>query len=176
MSEKQAANGKQGTYHSCAVCPADNNCCSKFNVNDGGIQNAFLFISEIDRVEEYTGIDRYTFIESKKYPDAKVIYYIKSSEHVCFFYQNNKCVIYPVRPIICSLFPFDLKEHNGNLRWVFYTQICTIPFNYSKHFENAKTALKHSGIIKREIIAYIQEDGPSMAHHAYIDLGPVELC
>jgi Fe-S-cluster containining protein len=33
----------------------------------------------------------------------------KTSEGKCVFFQDNKCSIYPLRPLICMFYPFELK-------------------------------------------------------------------
>ena len=36
----------------------------------------------------------------------------KSSEGKCVFLKDNRCSIYPLRPLICTFYPFELKFNN----------------------------------------------------------------
>ncbi len=33
----------------------------------------------------------------------------KTSEGKCFFLKENKCTVYPIRPLICRFYPFELR-------------------------------------------------------------------
>jgi hypothetical protein len=37
----------------------------------------------------------------------------KSSEGKCVFLKDNKCSIYPLRPLICVFYPFELRFNGG---------------------------------------------------------------
>jgi Fe-S-cluster containining protein len=42
----------------------------------------------------------------------------------CVFLENNLCTIYPVRPLICRFYPFELKPaHNRKYKFLF-TEEC----------------------------------------------------
>ncbi len=30
--------------------------------------------------------------------------------HACVFLENNKCLVYPLRPLVCRFYPFELKN------------------------------------------------------------------
>ncbi len=34
----------------------------------------------------------------------------------CIFYKENKCSVYPVRPIVCRLFPIDINFENHRVK------------------------------------------------------------
>lgn len=42
---------------------------------------------------------------------APYVYEIRKTDEIgaCVFLQNNKCLIYPFRPLVCRFYPFELK-------------------------------------------------------------------
>jgi Fe-S-cluster containining protein len=43
----------------------------------------------------------------------------KSSDGKCFFLKDNQCIIYPLRPLICMFYPFELKFNEDKETHVF---------------------------------------------------------
>ncbi len=41
----------------------------------------------------------------------------KLEDGSCIFLEDNKCIIYPVRPAVCRTFPFTFKMKDNGLRW-----------------------------------------------------------
>ncbi len=41
----------------------------------------------------------------------------KFEDGSCIFLEDNKCMIYPVRPAVCKAFPFTFKIADGGLNW-----------------------------------------------------------
>ena len=153
----------EGTYHPCEACPKEINCCVHA-YNGSTIGSPFAFKHEIARIEEHTRAHRDTFLDpATEESEASGLAFIKTSEKGCYFYQNNQCTIYPARPFICALFPFDLEEIDGKLHWIFYTDLCLVPFDYTpQHFENAKQVLKNSGVSEAEFIKSLRS-APTIA-------------
>ena len=53
----------------------------------------------------------------------KDLYQMKRQENSnqCYFYRDNECTIYEIRPIDCRIFPYDIKlEKDGNYYLVYY--------------------------------------------------------
>jgi Fe-S-cluster containining protein len=48
----------------------------------------------------------------------------KTSEGKCFFLKNNSCVIYPLRPLICRFYPFQLKNIQNDMYEFAFTKEC----------------------------------------------------
>ncbi|MGZ4850773.1 MAG: YkgJ family cysteine cluster protein [Candidatus Bathyarchaeia archaeon] len=49
----------------------------------------------------------------------------KTNEGKCFFLRENQCAIYPLRPLICMFYPFELKFDNGKVLHAFsFTTEC----------------------------------------------------
>ncbi len=66
-----------------------------------------------DFADEISGTAPYIY-EMKKPQDSK-----------CFFLENNRCLIYGSRPLICRFYPFELKFSSDSGKYVFsYTFEC----------------------------------------------------
>jgi Fe-S-cluster containining protein len=48
----------------------------------------------------------------------------KTSEGKCFFLKNNSCSIYPLRPLICRFYPFQLKNIQNDMYEFAFTKEC----------------------------------------------------
>jgi|YelNatPaOPRAMG01_1025707.scaffolds.fasta_scaffold125103_2 Fe-S-cluster containining protein len=57
---------------------------------------------------------------------APYVYQMKKpKEGKCIFLENNRCIIYELRPLICRFYPFELKFDQDRGRYVFsYTLEC----------------------------------------------------
>jgi Fe-S-cluster containining protein len=42
----------------------------------------------------------------------------------CVFLENDRCTIYPLRPLICRFYPFELKTSNSKKPAFLYTKEC----------------------------------------------------
>lgn len=52
-----------------------------------------------------------------EYTNNGKILQLKSKENKeCIFLKDNKCEIYPVRPLICKIFPIGFRKNNGELK------------------------------------------------------------
>ncbi len=83
------------------TCTGCGDCC-------GGSGNVYFTGDDLERVYEYLQIPPR---EQRKFR-MKFIRFITNGLHVhsshtsCFFLQENRCSIYPVRPLQCSTYPF----------------------------------------------------------------------
>lgn len=51
---------------------------------------------------------------------APYVFEMKKRDHgKCFFLNDNQCIIYPLRPLICRFYPFELKFDLDNDHYVF---------------------------------------------------------
>lgn len=48
----------------------------------------------------------------------------KDLDGKCFFLKNNLCTIYPLRPLICRFYPFQLKHVGNNMYKFGFTKEC----------------------------------------------------
>lgn len=68
----------------------------------------------------------------------------------CVFLENNRCTIYPLRPLICRFYPFELKSATHKKHQFLYTNECpsigkgkTLSKNYFEElFQLARTKTK----------------------------------
>jgi Fe-S-cluster containining protein len=42
----------------------------------------------------------------------------------CIFLENNRCTVYPLRPLICRFYPFELKTAHGRRYTFLFTEEC----------------------------------------------------
>jgi Fe-S-cluster containining protein len=82
----------------------------------------------------------------------------KTENGKCVFLENNRCTIYPLRPLICRFYPFELKSpHSGKYRFLF-TEDCpginkgqTLSKNYfRKMFQLARAKHRQTAESNRE--------------------------
>ena len=65
--------------------------------------------SEAEKIASYTR-QRITDFSVEINDDDPYTYEMKkSSEGKCVFLKDNQCSIYPLRPLICMCYPFELK-------------------------------------------------------------------
>jgi len=86
------------------------NCCKT-----GGV----VLISEEDvtKISKYLKISRDEFYKKFTKEEGKKIYLIDREIDDCIFLKNDKCSIYPVRPIQCKTFPFWPQNVKSEKRW-----------------------------------------------------------
>ena len=149
-----------GTFDMCADCVnASATCCSNPQVD-----SPMILPNEVKEIannvkkavnEFATAIDF-----SKMHHDntLKQLYQMKKQEdsNNCYFYQNNKCTIYDIRPIDCRIFPYDIKlEADGCYYLVYYTtNKCAIK---SFSTDNLKMISYNTRLYLRLLLPYIRE-------------------
>ena len=57
---------------------------------------------------------------------APYVYEMKKTveNEKCVFLENNRCAIYPLRPIICRFYPYELKTANSGKYKFLFTEEC----------------------------------------------------
>ncbi len=115
--------------HPCETCKE--HCC----IGDYG---TFLTLRDADRISKHTGkkIEEFCFYgpicqdpeEQKEvmedrdhsyfeYCDNGKVLQLKSKENKeCIFLEDKKCIVYPVRPLICKIFPIGFRRIDGELK------------------------------------------------------------
>lgn len=86
------------------------NCCKS-----GGV----VHISENDIVEisKFLKISQDEFLKKYITREGKKMYLVDQEINDCIFLKDDKCVIYPVRPLQCKTFPFWPQNVKSEKRW-----------------------------------------------------------
>ena len=58
----------------------------------------------------------------------------KTSEGKCFFLKDNQCTVYPLRPLICMFYPFELKFDEAKKSYNFDFTLECPGINHGKVF------------------------------------------
>ncbi|MEM3401768.1 MAG: YkgJ family cysteine cluster protein [Candidatus Hadarchaeales archaeon] len=72
----------------------------------------YLLEEEVERISQYTGLSPLEFampISGLK----NFKYKMKKRSGVCVFLKDKACRIYDIRPISCSIYPFEVRRSNG---------------------------------------------------------------
>lgn len=108
---------QNGLYFGCTEC---GNCCSDTSgyveLTEAEAENiaGFLKLSEADFLEKYVELR-----------DQESAFRLKSHENGdCIFLVENRCTIYPARPLQCRTFPFWPENLKSNHRWKITAALC----------------------------------------------------
>ncbi len=87
-------------------------------------RNIFLLRKEAEKIAREALKPIHDF--AVKSDEMKPYYYkMKKEENgKCVFLKNERCTIYPIRPLICRFYPFELKVMNKNKYKFHYTDEC----------------------------------------------------
>ena len=162
-----------GTFDFCATCAANNNCCVRTRHNYGQVANPPLLPHEGEMIAAVTGLGIDEFTESTV-PEGNGLA-IKRAGAGGYFYQGGRCAIYSARPFDCRIFPFDVIEHEGELHWIVYTNLCPVDFDYNRYLASAKEVLRDSNVSEEELVAFTRHGRDVMAPHPFRVLEPVVL-
>ena len=94
------------------------NCCK--------VSGGFVLIRDIDlkRIPKYLKISEAEFIKKYTKEDGKHVHLIDKNDTDCVFLEDNKCTIYPVRPLQCRTFPFWPQNLKTEKRWHIIEEEC----------------------------------------------------
>lgn len=108
---------KEGLSFKCTEC---GKCCSG--------SPGYVWVSEqdIEKIADYLNLPINLF--RRKYLRQKNGRYslieIKSDEYNCVFLKDNKCSIYPVRPIQCRTYPWWQTNLSSKEAWEKAAKVC----------------------------------------------------
>lgn len=153
-------NNNLGTFNLCSNCVGKSaTCCCNPNVD-----SPMLLPKEAETISKSTNISVEEFANrinfSKMYDDAslKELYQMRRQENnnKCYFYKNNQCTIYEIRPIDCRIFPYDIKlENDGNYYLVYYkSKDCQI---MNENIKDIKMVSYNTRLFLRLLLPYIRE-------------------
>lgn len=151
------------TFHFCKYCPKTENCCTSKTVDP-----PVLTPNDVDNICKKTGLTSNEFCISAE----RGLSEMKRHNGHCYFYQNEKCTIYRIRPVDCKLFPFDVYKNNkGELLLLCYLSACPIQIDVESCIEKARSFLK-------DLYPYLEEfaehNSPLLDHHNYKVIETIE--
>ena len=160
-----------GTYSFCRECPTSKTCCCR--VKPGGhVDQPVLYPKDVTAIEKYIGKEACFFSSALKEGKAKERI-MDTGSRGCFFFQRGKCAIYPVRPLDCRLFPFDIMEReDGQLVWIVYTRLCPVGFD---PYHELNEAIRLLPELHTNIVSYARINVPGMDKEPYLELGKVQV-
>ncbi len=153
-------NNNLGTFNLCSNCVGKSaTCCGNPNVD-----SPMLLPKEAETISKNMKINIEEFANkvdfSKMHNDytLKDLYQMKRQENSnqCYFYRDNKCTIYEIRPIDCRIFPYDIKlEKDGNYYLVYYkSNECQI---MNENIKDIKMVSYNTRLFLRLLLPYIRE-------------------
>lgn len=149
-----------GTFNLCSNCVGNHaTCCSNPSVD-----SPMLLPNEVEAISKKMNIPKNDF--SNKIDLAKInndyslkdLYQMKrvNKDNSCYFYRNNRCTIYDIRPIDCRIFPYDIKlEKDGNYYLVYYkSDNCQI---MNENISDIKLVSYNTRLFLRLLLPYLRE-------------------
>jgi hypothetical protein len=97
--------------------PGCSNCCKS-----GGV--VFIAADDVTGISKFLKISEAEFLKKYTRRDGKKIYLIDQKISDCIFLKDDKCSIYPVRPLQCKTFPFWPQNVKSAKRWEIVMQEC----------------------------------------------------
>jgi len=103
---------------------------------------------DVQRLADYLHIRKDAFIKKYVLPlgtlvGSKRVY--PSLKHPCPFYRNHRCSLYPVRPLICRIFPFNAHPDGIMLDGMPRCKLaCLIERDYNTMFNRHVTEIINS--------------------------------
>lgn len=149
-----------GTFNLCSNCVGKSAtcCCNK------EVDSPMMLPNEVEEIAKIKKLNKDDFSKkiefSKMYndPTLKDLYQLKRQKDSsnCFFYQNNQCTIYDIRPLDCRIFPYDIKlEKDGNYYLVYYkSNNCQIN---NENIKDIKQVSYNTRLFLRLLLPYLRE-------------------
>jgi len=154
-----------GTFDFCESCSQHNNCCVRMRHGKGQVASPPLLPHEAGLIASVSKIEISEFAEDTTPPGNGLA--IRANGDRCYFYRDGKCAIYSARPLDCRIFPFDIREVDGGLFWIVYTDLCPTSFDFRRHFASAKHVLAKSNVSRADLIAFTKHGHVVMAPHSF---------
>lgn len=149
-----------GTFNLCSNCIGkDVNCCCNPEIDSPMLlPNEVETISKEIKVPKDEFCNKVNFAEINKDYSLKDLYQMKRmpADNSCYFYRDNKCIIYNIRPIDCRIFPYDIKiETDGNYYLVYYKpDKCKI---LDEDISNIRLVSYNTRLFLRLLLPYLRE-------------------
>jgi len=150
-----------GTFNLCSNCIGKNNptcCCDPIVDSPMLLPNEAEAISNKMKIEKEEFCKRINLAKINNDYSLKDLYQMKRFEDTnsCYFYRDNKCTIYDIRPIDCRIFPYDIKlEKDGNYYLIYYkSDNCQI---MNENIKNIKMVSYNTRLFLRLLLPYMRE-------------------
>ena len=153
-------DNKLGTFNLCSNCVGKSAdcCCNK------EVDSPMLLPNEAEEIAKSTKLNKDDFCKkvefSKMYndPTLKDLYQLRRQKdsNNCYFYRNNQCTIYDIRPLDCRIFPYDIKlEKDGAYYLVYYkSNNCQI---INENMKDIKLVSYNTRLFLRLLLPYLRE-------------------
>jgi len=149
-----------GTFNLCSNCVGkDATCCC-----DSQVDSPMLLPNEAETISKKMQIPKEDFCNKIDLAQINNDYSLKDlyqmkrikEDNSCYFYRNNQCTIYDIRPIDCRIFPYDIKlEKDGNYYLVYYkSDKCQI---MNENLSNIKMVSYNTRLFLRLLLPYLRE-------------------
>ena len=96
-------------------------CCRD---TESRVRRILLLNSEANRISDENSIEIEMFAEKIEGFKPYVYQMRKTEDGRCIFLKGNLCSIYPIRPLICRFYPFQLRSIGKNEYIFTYTNEC----------------------------------------------------
>lgn len=107
---------KEGLRFECTQC---GQCCT------GAPGFVWVSAEEREKIAQYLNISQEEFSEKYlRHVDGRISLKEKSSSYDCVFLHNNRCTVYPVRPVQCRTFPWWATTLKSERMWKEAAQYC----------------------------------------------------
>jgi len=112
-------NYPRDVHFRCLKCAS---CCGDTKAH---VRHILLLKLEAERIAEVTSKTIEEFAR-KAEGHAPYAYEMRKTkeEEKCVFLENKRCTIYPLRPLICRFYPFELKITKNGKCYFLYTKEC----------------------------------------------------
>ena len=100
------------------------NCqqCGECCYGEGGIR---LTKDEIEQISEFLGISRESFLDNFCEKRHGLDYIKSAPDGFCiFFHEKKQCLIHPVKPEVCALWPFYPANVSDPYNWRMAQDAC----------------------------------------------------
>ena len=89
------------------------------------VRRILLLNVDVERIAEATQKSIEEFAKKTRGREPYVYEMVKTGEEgKCIFLENERCTIYPSRPLICRFYPFELRVARNGRREFLYTTEC----------------------------------------------------
>jgi Fe-S-cluster containining protein len=78
-------------------------------------RHILLLQKDAERITAHTNQDISSFATKTAEKSPYVYEMHKSQDGKCAFLQNNQCILYDVRPLICRFYPFELSTNENDI-------------------------------------------------------------